>query len=78
MEKEKMTTIPSTAARRSLSGVRRGFVRTIEVWADRLAAYLQRRATIKTLHELDDGALRDIGLARDQIETAVYQIERRR
>jgi uncharacterized protein YjiS (DUF1127 family) len=77
MEKEEMTTIPSTAARRSLSGVR-GFVRPIEVWADRLAAYLQRRATIKTLHELDDGALRDIGLARDQIETAVYEIGRRR
>jgi uncharacterized protein YjiS (DUF1127 family) len=77
MEKEKMTTIPSTAARRSLSGVR-GFVRAIEIWADRLAAYLRRRATIKTLHELDDGALRDIGLARDQIETAVYEIGRRR
>ena len=71
-------TVCSTAARRSVSGVRRGFVRAIEIWADRLAAYLRRRATIKTLHELDDGALRDIGLARDQIETAVYEIGRRR
>jgi uncharacterized protein YjiS (DUF1127 family) len=73
-----MTTIPSTAARSSTSGARSGFVRLMEIWADRLAAYWVRRAAIKTLRELDDHALRDIGLARDQIETAIYEVGRRR
>jgi uncharacterized protein YjiS (DUF1127 family) len=73
-----MTTIQSTAAQRSVSGVRSGFVRSIGIWAHRLAAYWRRRAAIKTLHELDDRALRDIGLVRDQIETAIYEIDRLR
>ena len=73
-----MTTIASTAARRSASGARSGLVRSIGNWADRLAAYWVRRATIKTLRELDDHALRDIGLARDQIESAIREIGRRR
>jgi uncharacterized protein YjiS (DUF1127 family) len=73
-----MTTIHSTAAQRSLSGMRSGFVRSIGIWANRLAAHLQRRAAIKSLHELDDRTLHDIGLARDQIETAIYEIERLR
>jgi uncharacterized protein YjiS (DUF1127 family) len=75
---QKMTTIPSTAARRSRSRAWAGFVRSIEIRADRLAAFWVRRATIKMLHELDDHALRDIGLARDQIETAIHGIQRRR
>jgi uncharacterized protein YjiS (DUF1127 family) len=75
---QKMTMIPSTGARSSASGARSGFVRLIAIWADRLAAYWARRAAIKTLHELDDRALRDIGLARDQIETAIYEIGRLR
>jgi uncharacterized protein YjiS (DUF1127 family) len=78
MGQREMTTIPSIAARRSASGAWRGFVRSIENWIDRLAAYWARRATVKTLHELDDHALRDIGLARDQIESAVNGIGRRR
>jgi uncharacterized protein YjiS (DUF1127 family) len=73
-----MTTIQSTAARRSISGAASGFARLIAIWAHRLAAYWARRAAIKTLHELDDRALRDIGLARDQIETAIYEIDRLR
>ena len=73
-----MTTILSTAARSSASGAWAGFVRSIEIWADRLAAYWVRRTAIETLHELDDRALRDIGLARDQIETAIYEIGRLR
>jgi uncharacterized protein YjiS (DUF1127 family) len=78
LEKKKMTTIHSTAAQRSASGVRSGFVRSIGIWANRLAAHWGRRAAIKTLHELDDRTLRDIGLARDQIETAIYEIGRLR
>jgi uncharacterized protein YjiS (DUF1127 family) len=39
---------------------------------DGFARYLVSRAAIATLHGLDDRALRDIGLARSQIEAAVY------
>jgi uncharacterized protein YjiS (DUF1127 family) len=35
------------------------------------AGYLGRRTGIACLHDLDDRALRDIGLARSQIEAAV-------
>jgi uncharacterized protein YjiS (DUF1127 family) len=36
-----------------------------------IARYFVRRAAIASLHELDDRALRDIGLVRSQIEAAV-------
>ena len=39
---------------------------------DGIAGYLDRRAAIACLHDLDDRALQDIGLARPQIEAAVY------
>src|SRR5262249_49892102 len=39
---------------------------------ERTAAYLGRRTAIACLHGLDDRALQDIGLARFQIEAAVY------
>ena len=39
---------------------------------DAIAGYFVRRAAIATLRELDDRALRDIGLARSQIEAAVH------
>jgi len=73
-----MVTIESTAAQPSASGTPGGFVRSIGIWASRVAAAWGRRATIKTLHELDDRTLRDIGLARDQIETAISQLRRLR
>ena len=37
-----------------------------------IAGYFVRRTAIATLRELDDRALRDIGLARSQIEAAVH------
>src|SRR5438128_993791 len=37
-----------------------------------IASYLGRRTAIACLNDLDDRALRDIGLARFQIEAAVY------
>ena len=37
-----------------------------------LAKAIRRRQAIRALRELDDCALRDIGLARSQIEAAVY------
>jgi uncharacterized protein YjiS (DUF1127 family) len=73
-----MMTIDLTAARPSASGMPGGFVRSIVIWARRLAAPWGRRAAIQALHELDDRTLRDIGLARDQIETAIAELERLR
>jgi uncharacterized protein YjiS (DUF1127 family) len=36
-----------------------------------VSGYVVRRSAIATLHELDDRALSDIGIARSQIEAAV-------
>jgi uncharacterized protein YjiS (DUF1127 family) len=38
---------------------------------DAMSGYFVRRTAIATLRELDDRALRDIGIARSQIEAAV-------
>ncbi len=43
----------------------------VAAW-DAVAGYLVRRAAITTLGELDDRALRDIGISRSQIEAAVH------
>jgi uncharacterized protein YjiS (DUF1127 family) len=37
-----------------------------------IARHFARRAAIRTLRELDDRALRDIGLLRCQIESAIH------
>jgi uncharacterized protein YjiS (DUF1127 family) len=68
---EKMTTLSPTAAQPGSQASPGGFVRWIERGAYVLLDYLERRAAIKTLRELDDRALKDIGLARCQIEAAV-------
>jgi uncharacterized protein YjiS (DUF1127 family) len=39
--------------------------------SERIARYFVRRAALANLREFDDCALRDIGLARSQIEAAV-------
>jgi uncharacterized protein YjiS (DUF1127 family) len=46
--------------------------RLFHAWARDIAHYLVRRAALKRLHELNDRELRDIGLARGEIEAAVY------
>ena len=48
------------------------FLRTFNACWQRIARYCVRRAAIASLRELDDEALRDIGIARSQIEAAVY------
>ena len=45
--------------------------RILDGWADRLAAYLECRDAVKRLSQLDDRELRDIGLSRGRIESAV-------
>ena len=47
------------------------WARGLASWPYDILAYWQRRELIKTLRELSDHQLRDIGLRRDQIETAV-------
>ena len=62
---------PGTTAnpRRGETGRRRGLIEGLLRWWD-------RRAAIKALHRLDDRELKDIGLTRDRIETAVSGITR--
>lgn len=46
--------------------------RLLSAACEGIAGYLCRRTAIACLHGLDDRALQDIGLARFQIEAAVY------
>ena len=46
-------------------------VQLLSACLDGFANYLARRAAIVSLHELDDRALRDIGLQRSQIDAVV-------
>ena len=48
------------------------FFRLLSAACERTAGYLGRRTAMACLHGLDDRALQDIGLARFQIEEAVY------
>jgi uncharacterized protein YjiS (DUF1127 family) len=45
--------------------------KAVSTCCDEIARYFARRAAIKNLSELDDRALRDIGIERSQIESAV-------
>jgi uncharacterized protein YjiS (DUF1127 family) len=49
-----------------------GVVRLLNAWCEGIAGFFFRRSAIISLGELDDRALRDIGLERSQIEAAVY------
>jgi len=59
----------------SFSNVRPGpagqWGRRLSAFMTRVMTYWARRETIKMLRELDDHQLRDIGLPRHQIESAV-------
>ncbi|WP_407155532.1 DUF1127 domain-containing protein [Bradyrhizobium sp. STM 3557] len=48
-----------------------GLVRWGTAWPLALMSYWHRRATIKTLRELDDHTLRDIGLTRADLDDAL-------
>jgi uncharacterized protein YjiS (DUF1127 family) len=47
-----------------------GSIRLLGNWANRMVAYRVRREAIKALGELDDRALRYMGIARCCIESA--------
>jgi uncharacterized protein YjiS (DUF1127 family) len=66
-----MTTISSTSAQPARVRAPGGFARQIGIWVNALAAYWVRREAIKALHLLNDRELRDIGISRAHIESAV-------
>jgi uncharacterized protein YjiS (DUF1127 family) len=66
-----MTTISSSVAQASIPSPSTGMIRWAGKGALALAAYLERRAAIKALRQLDDRALRDIGIVRCNIEAVV-------
>ncbi|MGY3444371.1 uncharacterized protein YjiS (DUF1127 family) [Bradyrhizobium sp. USDA 4473] len=66
-----MTTVTSTAPTPARSSMRGGLLRLLRLTGDALAGHWMRREAIKTLRQLDDRTLRDIGISRCQIETAV-------
>ena len=66
-----MTTLSQTAGRNLSPPSSGGFFRFLANAAYALLDLMGRRAAIKTLSELDDRALRDIGITRSQIEDAV-------
>ena len=67
-----MTTISQTAGRTPRPSSSSGFLSALAHRVTALFDRLERRSAIKTLNELDDRALRDIGITRSQIEDAVY------
>ena len=48
-----------------------GFFRVLGSWVNGIVTYFAHREAIKTLSKLDDRALRDIGIERARIESAV-------
>jgi uncharacterized protein YjiS (DUF1127 family) len=66
-----MTTISRTISQPVSYGVIGGFFRLLGKSVNAIVTYLARRNAIQTLHELDDRALRDIGIVRSRIDAAV-------
>lgn len=66
-----MTTIYSTAGRPAHRSSMSGLFRLLGSLVNGIVTYLARRQAIQTLSELDDRALRDIGIERSRIESAV-------
>jgi uncharacterized protein YjiS (DUF1127 family) len=66
-----MSTMSPTATEPATTGPSAGWIRWIAACAHAYVAYWDRRTAIKALQELDDRALRDIGLARCHIDAAV-------
>jgi uncharacterized protein YjiS (DUF1127 family) len=66
-----MTMISSAAGQPASQSSPAGLARLLGSWATGFVTYWARREAIKVLSEMDDRALRDIGIARSQIEAAV-------
>ena len=66
-----MTTISQTAGQPASRKSPAGFFGVLGGWVNRIVTHFAHREAIKTLHELDDRALRDIGVERGRIDSAV-------
>lgn len=66
-----MTTISRTVGRPVIFSAMGGFFRLLGKWVSGVVNHLAHRHAIQTLNELDDRALRDIGIERSRIESAV-------
>ena len=69
-----MTVISSSAGQPASQSLPGQFVRALGSWANGVVSYIARRQAIQTLSELDDRALRDIGIERSRIESAVHGV----
>jgi uncharacterized protein YjiS (DUF1127 family) len=67
-----MATITQAAGRHLRPSASGGFFKALVASVVSLFDRFERRAAVKALSELDDRALRDIGITRCQIEDAVY------
>jgi len=65
-----MSATLSAIVRPALTKRHGAFSRLLSAFCNGIMGYFVRRAAIKSLGELDDRALRDIGLERSQIEAA--------
>jgi uncharacterized protein YjiS (DUF1127 family) len=73
--RDEMSVTPSTMSRPAATpGSGRFIRRLLHAGAHEVAHFFFRRTAVKTLHELNDRELRDIGLRRDQIEAAVHGV----
>jgi uncharacterized protein YjiS (DUF1127 family) len=68
----KMSMISQSPAQPAIPNLLSGLARQIGNGAHALMSYWVRRDAIKALRAMDDRALRDIGIARCNIETAVF------
>ncbi|ANW03405.1 DUF1127 domain-containing protein [Bradyrhizobium icense] len=66
-----MTTISQTAGQSASRKSQAGLFGVLGGWVNRIATHLAYRQAIRTLNELDDRALRDIGIERGRIDSAV-------
>ena len=66
-----MTMISSAAGQPASQRLPAGLAGLLGSWVNGVVVYWARREAIKTLRQMDDRALRDIGIARSQIEAAV-------
>jgi uncharacterized protein YjiS (DUF1127 family) len=67
-----MTAISSTAGQPASRNLPTGLFRALGSLVNGIVTYFAHREAIKTLSELDDRALRDIGIERSRIESAVH------
>ena len=66
-----MTMISSAAGQPASQSAPAGLAGLLASWAHGVVTYWARREAIKVLSEMDDRALRDIGIARSQITAFV-------